>query len=218
MITFGLRWDFLPFAPWPDASSFSFLSLRLETFLKYGGPVAQFLDEQKQKTKLRFYSDYLPAGGSWDSVHQLSLKEFALTHKPFEIECRNVLLDLPRPADVVRELLASLPQGAEASLLVRSQADINRIRDLNGVYLAVAASDWFETPGELSHVAERIRELEIDERAFERLDLCEKLIGEIVQASGDAELAVNFLLLPSHTQDTVERALAFKMSIERELK
>jgi hypothetical protein len=208
-MNFGLRWEFTPFAELPklNCNGVSFASLRLETFLRYGGPLADFL--KNLSLPVNYFSDYLPVASSWDQVHRLAMHDWYghTSGTRRSLSCRRAIPEVPRPDKIVRELMENLPNGIELSLLVRNRKDVNAIRDLNGVFFSIEVGDWLGDPNEVSHFADRVLEIEVPlEMIRSGHDTVKKIIGEVVQAR--ARGSFNVVLVFPPTVDSLAYGLA----------
>jgi hypothetical protein len=214
---FGLRWEFTPYAEWPQLirPSISFVSLRLETFLKYGGPLEEFRTNLLSAVQLQYFSDYLPVAGTWDPVHQLASQDFL---REGFVTCRAAVPEVPSPDNIIRDLLSSLPKGVEAAVLVRNREEVNRVRDLNGIFVAISARDWLGDPNEVSHFADRVLEIEVETELIRSgYDTVEKIIGEVALAKSARGFSVTLVLPAVVSEQTYRLIDDFIVRIKKDL-
>ncbi len=149
--SFGLEWEFVPgrdpaedfaMAREFERSGFSHWSLRLETHLKYGGPLNAFLEERGRRAQVRFFSDYLPVApaSDWETVHRLATVALLDRSGPARLTCRRLLPQIPAPLSVLDELLARLPVSTEVNLLAATPAAFDLVRRSGEVSATVAPS------------------------------------------------------------------------------
>ncbi len=216
MMNFGLRCEFTPFLEWPllVRSGYSFVSLRLETFLKYGGPLEDFRKNLSHEIKPQYFSDYLPVSAStWDQVHQLATADFL---REGFITCRKALSEESSAEVVVRDLLSSLPKSVEVAVLVRNREEVNRVRDLNGVFVAIAARDWLGDPLGIDF-ADRVLELEVETDLIRSdYNAVEKIIGELVLAKASRSCNVTLVLPAVVTEETFKLVDDFALRMKKD--
>lgn len=142
--SFGFAWEFVPgqdhsVARDLERMGFSHWSLRLETHLKYAGPLADFFEERARHAQVRFFSDYLPVApaSDWDIVHQLATVALLEKCAPARLTCRRALPQIPAPRVIIDELLARLPVSTEINLLVPSAEVMSLVRHSGEVSAAV---------------------------------------------------------------------------------
>lgn len=217
--SFGLAWEFVPgqdltVALRLERKGFSHWALRLETHLKYGGPLGEFLQARARQGPLRFVSDYLPVAPvtDWDPVHELATIALLNQISPLRLTCRRPLPQIPMPNLVLGEMLAKLPLSTEINLQVQKPADFELVR----------------RSGEVS-ASLRFGEVELDEVAkgseFGDADLITEIwvdpLGESFAADRAAKLIARVLEASSGTEaldvtfELPERAWDLEIAVAR---
>ncbi|MCM2282262.1 MAG: hypothetical protein NDI61_10495 [Bdellovibrionaceae bacterium] len=145
--SFGLQWDFVPyrdfnFARRFERMGFSHWSLRLETHLKYGGPLAEFLEERSRHAPIRFFSDYLPVApnADWEPIHQFGTVALLEQASPARLTCRGRLPEIPSPTTVVGAMLSQLPVAIEVNILAENASTFDLLQVLGEVSATVPAA------------------------------------------------------------------------------
>lgn len=208
--SFGLQWDFVPgqdlsFARELERRGFSYWSLRLETHLKYGGPLAEFLDERTRYSQVRLFSDYLPVvpRAAWDSVHRLETLAFLERLSPARLTCTGRVPQVPSPTVALENLLEALPERTEVNLFVDDSAEFQLLRDLQEVSATVRADGggteldiWSEEERWISEVADLVTELWIDPMrpGFSAISLATRVRELLRNSRGSESLDITFLL------------------------
>ncbi len=212
--SFGFRWEFQPGEDLSKVDElerlgFSHWSLRVETFLKYGGPLAQFLEQRTRHAQLRLYSDILPwvPVVEWEPVHALGTAALLENTGALRLTCRRELPEVPDPQWVLECLLKRLPLATELSLLTNDENGFAVIRRAGPISATVQLDHWCEEFHNLEHAADMVAELEIDPLAadFSASVVAGQVCRLLEKSRSNAALDITFVL-PSSAKGYREAA------------
>ncbi len=204
--SFGFRWEFQPGEDLSQVDElerlgFSHWSLRVETFLKYGGPLTQFLEKRAKHAQLRLYSDVLPWAPvvEWEPVHALATAALLENSGALRLTCRRELPEVPDPQWVLECLLKRLPLATELSLLTHDENGFAVIRRAGPISATVQLHRWRDEFHNLEHAADMVAELEIDPLVtdFSDADVARQICRLLERSRSNATLDVTFVLPPS---------------------
>lgn len=207
--SFGFRWEFQPGQDFSLAASlerrgFSHWSLRLETFLKYGGPLANFLEERSRHGPLRFFSDELPwaPAREWDMVHAMASVALLEKTAPLRLSCYRPLPEVPQPRTILEELFQRLPVSVDLSLLARDEDELDMVRRTGPIAATVHLEDWREEWENLHAAADLVAEVVIDplSELMSPHVVAQALHGVLLHSRSNEILDISFVMPPRMSQ------------------